>query len=156
VHLGSIAQKLQAIGVNTLGVIATDPERARFYFKFRPPKMPMGADPELTTHQAYGLPSFPLSPEAFDVANAAATREFGRMNQPVPAEPLQAFMKLDGYEPTPADNADFNRHQAQLIGTFLVDRDGIVRHAYVECAEGPATFGEMPSAEEVLASARAL
>jgi hypothetical protein len=26
----------------------------------------------------------------------------------------------------------------------------------VECAQGPATFGEMPSAEEILASARAL
>jgi hypothetical protein len=48
------------------------------------------------------------------------------------------------------------RHQAQLIGTFLVDRNGIVRHAFVECAEGPGTFGEMPSAEEILASARAL
>jgi peroxiredoxin len=157
VHLGSIAQKLQAIGVHTLGVIATDPERARFYFKFRPPKMPMGADPDLTTHQAYGLPSFPLTPDAFGVANAAAAREFRRSNQEVPAEPLQAFMKLDGYEVTSDDNADFNRHQAQLIGSFLVDRDGIVRYAYVECAQGGlAAFGEMPSAEEVLASAQTL
>jgi peroxiredoxin len=157
VHLGSIAQKLQAIGVNTLGVIATDPERARFYFKYRPPKMPMGADPDLTTHQAYGLPSFPLTPDAFGVANDAAAREFRRLNQQVPADPLQAFMKLDGYEVTSDDNADFNRHQAQLIGSFLVDRAGIVRYAYVECAQGGlAAFGEMPSAEEVLASARSL
>ena len=156
VHLGSIAQKLREVGVHTLGVIATDPERARFYFKFRPPKMSMGADPALMTHQAYGLPSFPLTPEAFELANAAASRELQRLHQPVPAEPLQAFTKLDGYEVTPADQAEFQRHQAQLIGTFLVDRDGIVRHAYVECAEGPATFGEMPSADEILTSARAL
>ena len=157
VHLGSTAQKLQEVGVKTLGVIATDPERARFYFKFRPPKMPMGADPDLTTHQAYGLPSFPLTPEAFGVANAAAARELRRLNQEVPAEPLQTYMKMDGYEVTSDDNADFNRHQAQLIGTFLVDRDGIVRTAYVECAQGGlAAFGEMPSAEEILASARAL
>jgi peroxiredoxin len=156
VHLGSVAQKLHEMGVQTLGVIATDPERARFYFRFRPPKMPMGADPGLTTHQAYGLPSFPLTPDAYEVANAAASRELRRLNQPVAAEPLQVLSKLDGYEVTTADHADFERHQAQLTGTFLVDRDGIVRHAYVECAEGPATFGEMPSAEEVLASARAL
>ena len=157
VHLGSIAQKLQELGVQTLGVVATDPERARFYFRFRPPRMPMGADPELTTHQAYGLPSFPLTPEAYEVGNAAAARELRRLNQQVPAEPLQAFTKLDGYEVTPADQADFERHQAQLTGTFLVDRDGIVRHAYVECArDGLAGFGEMPSAEEVVASARAL
>jgi hypothetical protein len=32
-----------------------------------------------------------------------------------------------------------------------------VRYAYVECAQGGlAAFGEMPSAEEVLASARSL
>jgi peroxiredoxin len=155
VHLGSTAQKLQEVGVKTLGVVATDPERARFYFRFRPPKMPIGADPGLTTHQAYGLPNFPLSAEAMGIGNAAASRELRRLNQPV--EPLQAFMKLDGYEATPADNEDFKRHQVQLIGTFLLDRGGIVRHAYVECAQGgPATFGEMPSAEEVLAQARAL
>ena len=82
--------------------------------------------------------------------------ELRRLNQPVAADPLEALKKLDGYEVTPADNADFMRHQAQLIGTFLVDRDGVVRHAYVECAEGPSTFGEIPSAEEILASARAL
>jgi peroxiredoxin len=157
VHLGSTAQKLQEVGVQTLGVVATDPERARFYFKFRPPRMPMGADPELRTHHAYGLPNFPLGSDALGVGNAAAARELRRLNQPETAEPLQTFMKLDGYEATPADNEDFKRHQVQLIGTFLLDRDGIVRHAYVECAQGgPATFGEMPSAEEVLASARAL
>lgn len=156
VHLGSTAEKLREVGVQTLGVVATDPERARFYFKFRPPRMPMGADPELATHQAYGLPAIPITPEAVDVAQTAAARELRRLNQPVPADPLEALKKLDGYEVTPADNADFMRHQAQLIGTFLVDRDGVVRHAYVECAEGPSTFGEMPSAEEILASARAL
>jgi peroxiredoxin len=157
VHLGSLAEKLRDVGVETLGVVATDPERSRFYFKFRPPKMPMGADPALRTHQAYGLPSFPLTPAAMEVGNAAAAREFRRMNQPVPAEPLEAFQKLDGYEATPADEADFHRHQAQLSGTFLLDRDGIVRHAFVECAQGGlATFGEMPTLEEVLSSARTL
>ena len=157
VHLGSIAQKLQEVGVHTLGVIATEPERARLYFQFRPPRMPMGADPELRTHHAYGLPNFPLGSDAMGVGNAAAARELRRLNQPVSAEPLQTFSKLDGYEATPADNADFKQHQVQLFGTFLVDRDGIVRRTYVECAQGgPAAFGEMPSAEEVLASARAL
>jgi peroxiredoxin len=156
VHLGSTAQKLQDLGVQTLGVVATDPERARFYFKFRPPRMPMGADPDLRTHQAYGLPNFPLTPEAVDFARTAAARELGRLNQPAAPDPLDALKKLDGYETTPADDADFARHQAQLTGAFLLDRDGVVRHAYVECAQGPTTFGELPSAEEILASARAL
>ena len=106
VHLGSTAQKLREVGVQTLGVIATDPERASFYFKFRPPKMPMGADPDLRTHQAYGLPNIPLSADAYGVGNAAAARELRRLNQPESAEPLETFMKLDGYEATPADSAE--------------------------------------------------
>ena len=73
VHLGSTAEKLREAGVQTLGVVATDPERARFYFKFRPPRMPIGADPELATHQAYGLPNIPITPEAVDVACATST-----------------------------------------------------------------------------------
>lgn len=157
VELGSTAQKLQEMGVQTLGVVATDPERARFYFRFRPSRVLMGADPALATHQAYGLPNFPITREAVTAANAAAARDLRRLNREVPAEPLEALRQLDGYEVTAGDQAEFQRHQAQLTGQFLIDRDGIVRHAYVECArEGLAGFGEMTSAEEILASARAL
>jgi hypothetical protein len=40
---------------------------------------------------------------------------------------------------------------------LLIDRDGIVRNAYIECArEGMAGFGDMPAEEETLARARAL
>lgn len=157
VTLGSTAQKLRAAGVQTVGVVATDPERARFYFRYRPSAMPMGADPELATHRAYGLPSFALTPEAYDVGQAAAARELRRMKVEVPADPLTAFARLDGYEPTPLDAADFQRHQAQLTGHFLIDRDGIVRVSYVECArEGLAGFGDMPTEAEILAAARAL
>ena len=38
-----------------------------------------------------------------------------------------------------------------------IDRDGIVRYTYVECArEGLAGIGDMPSDEEILTAARAL
>jgi hypothetical protein len=157
VLLGSIAQKLRDAGVETLGVVATDPERARLYFRFRPPRIRVGADPELVTHRAYGLPSFPLTPESYEVAQAAAARELRRLNQEVSADPLGALRRLDGYEATEADHADLQRHQDQLVGLFLIDRDGIVRHSYVECArEGLAGFGDMPSEEEILGRARAL
>jgi peroxiredoxin len=157
VHLGSTAQKLEERGVKTLGVVATEPQRARLYFKFRPPRMAMGADPELVTHQAYGLPNVIITPEGYEAAQAAAARQLRRENQPVTEDPLAALGKLDGYEVTPADEAEFQRHQAQLTGLFLIDRDGIVRYSFVECERGgPAAFGEMPSAEELLTSARAL
>ena len=42
-------------------------------------------------------------------------------------------------------------------GTFLVDRDGIVRWANIECAtEGLAGLGKFPSEADLLAAARAL
>lgn len=155
--LGSIGQRLQEFGVQTLGVVATDPQRARLYFRFRPPRIPMGADPELATHHDYGLPGFPLTPEAEGIARAAAARELHRMNETVSGDPLVAFARLDGYEPTSLDQADLQRHQAQLSGLFLIDRDGIVRYTYVECADkGADGFGELPSDEEILAQARAL
>lgn len=158
-HLGALAPKLEGEGVQLLGVVATTPERARLYFRFRPPRFSMAADPQLSTHRTFGLPNFPLTPEIVGVAQAAATRDLRAANQAVPADnPLEALGRLvDGFEPTEVDRADFNRHQAQLGGQFLIDRAGIVRWASVECATGgPATFGEIPSDAELLAVARTL
>jgi hypothetical protein len=54
-------------------------------------------------------------------------------------------LKMDGYEPSELDRVDLKRHQAQLTGQFLIDRHGIVRNAYIECArEGLTGFGDMP------------
>jgi hypothetical protein len=45
----------------------------------------------------------------------------------------------------------------QLKGQFLIDREGIIRWANIECAsEGPAGVGKFPSDEEILNAARAL
>jgi hypothetical protein len=144
------------VGVQTAAVVATDPERARLYFRYRPARMPVGADPDLSTHRAYGLPNLVITPQAVEIAQAAAARDLRRLNQAVTDDPLTALKRLDGYEPTDADNADFQRHQAQLAGQFLIDRSGIVRYAYIEGARGPEGFGEMASEAEVLAAARAL
>jgi hypothetical protein len=156
VLLGSIAPKLQEVGVQTVAVMATDPERARLYFRFRPARMPVGADPELVTHRAYGLRNFALTPEGYEIAQASAARELRRLHQDVTSDPMTALTRFDGYEATEGDHADFQRHQAQLTGQFLIDRDGIVRYTYIEGARGPEGFGDMASEEEVLAEARAL
>ena len=156
-HLGTLAPKLESEGVQLLGVVATAAERARLYFRFRPPRFAMAADPQLSTHRRFGLPNTPLTPEIVGVAQAAAGRELRAANQPVPAQnPLAALGQLDGFEGTEADEADFQRHQAQLGGQFLIDRAGLVRWASVECARGPQTFGEISPDEELLAAARAL
>jgi hypothetical protein len=157
VQLGQIAQKLEAMGVKTLGVVATDAEPARLYFRFRRPRMPMGADPSLATHRAYGLPNFgPPTPEVGEVIERAAARELG-LTGPATVGALAQLARRDGYAVTGADEADAARHGAQLVGQFLVDREGVVRWANVECArDGIEGIGKLPSEDEVLAAARAL
>jgi|SRR5262249_42689990 len=154
---GPIARKLQAIGVETVGIVATDPDRARLYFSFRKPGMPMAADPDLTTHQAYGLPNLAFSREVFGVVGTAAARGLRQLNVEPPGDAHGALARLDGYELNDLDQVDLKRHQMQLTGRFLIDPDAIVRYTYVECARtGLDGFGETPSEEEILAQARAL
>jgi hypothetical protein len=155
VQLGQLAQKLEAIGVKTVGVVATDAKRARLYFRFRRSRMPMGADPDLTTHRAFGLPNVgPPPPEAEEVLERVAARELG-LTGPVNGGALAQFARHDGYDLTEADQADFARHGGQLVGQFLVDRQGIVRWANVECArEGIEGLGKRPPEGEMLAAAR--
>ena len=58
---------------------------------------------------------------------------------------------------TQTDQADMERQWPQLKGQFLIDRDGIVRWANIECAtEGFAGVGKFPPDEKILGAARAL
>ena len=151
-----MAQKLEPLGVRTLGVVATEPERARLYFRFRRPRMPVGADPGLTTHRAYGLPNMPPSAELFEAAERAAVRELRLPESPAGGAYAQ-LGRFDGYQVTQADQVDFERHQAQLTGQFLIDRAGLVRWANIECArDGLAGVDRLPADDEVLDAARAL
>jgi peroxiredoxin len=150
-RLAVAADKLRANGVETLGVVATPAERARLYFRFRQARIPLAADPDLTTHRAYGVPGMPLTAELMQAAEAAALT-YGREHG-VAVKPGTAFQDLnavDGYAPTKDDGGDFARHQAQFIGQFLVDRDGVVRWVNIERAPG-----DFPSEADLLASVRA-
>src|SRR5438094_2537979 len=55
-QLGTIESKLKALGVESLAVVATAPENARRYFTYRPTKLRLASDPDLTTHRAYRVP----------------------------------------------------------------------------------------------------
>ena len=62
-----------------------------------------------------------------------------------------------GYAETETDHADMERQWPQLKGQFLIDRDGIVRWANIECGtEGLAGVGKFPSNDEILTAARTL
>jgi peroxiredoxin len=149
-QLAVTADKLRAAGVETLGIVATPAERSRLYFRFHQARFPLGADPDLTTHRAYGLPGMPVTPEIMQAVEQNAVA-YGRQHG-VPVKPGSAFADLnaiDGYAPTTDDQGDFQRHQAQFIGQFLVGKDGVVRWVNIERAPG-----EFPSEADLLATAK--
>ena len=157
-QMGVTRQKLQALGVETLGIVATKPENARLYFRFHPTRVPLAADPELITHRAYGLPKPPVTPELMQALQVVRGNPTGELPEPLPlAEVGSALDRLHGFEPTETDRDDFQRQYPQLTGQFLVDRNGIVRWVGIECAqEGLAGLGKFPIDEELVAAARAL
>ena len=154
--LGKTAEKLKEAGVQTLAVVATSAERARLFFRFRPVRFPVGADPDLITHRAYGLPQMAVTPELGQAIEVVATNLARELKLSVPAEgALAAIDGLDGYARTEADEADFQRHQAQLVGQFLVDGKGIVRWTNIECQrDGLAGIDRFPTDDDLLAVAQ--
>ena len=154
--LGKTAEKLKEAGVQTLAVVATSAERARLFFRFRPVRFPVGADPDLITHRAYGLPQMAVTPELMQAIDAVATNLARELQLSVPdGGALAAIEGLDGYARTEADAADFQRHQAQLVGQFLVDGKGIVRWTNIECQrDGLAGIDKFPTDDELLAVAQ--
>jgi peroxiredoxin len=147
---------LKAAGVETLGIVATSPENARLYFKFRPARLRLAADPELTTHRAFGVPKPAATPELMKALETTRINPDGILPEPLPiTEAAAAVATLDGYKGTETDRTDMERQWPQLKGQFLIDQDGIVRWANIECAtEGLAGVGKFPSSEEILMAAR--
>jgi peroxiredoxin len=162
-QLGTTYQKLKPLGVDTLAVVAIQPERARLYYRYRPVSVPLAADPELSTHRAYGVPQPALS-AAITAAVAARHETLARdlkISAIGMAEIKSALCDLDGFEPVQAEQQDrrdwSERHGAQMIGQFLIDRDGIVRWSNIEGArEGLAGLEKFPTDEEFLAAAHLL
>lgn len=157
-QMGATEGKLKALGVETLAIVATTPENARLYFKFRPTRLRLAADPELTTHRAYGLPKPVPTPELMKALESVRINPTGELPEPLPIpEAAAALAKLDGYPESPTDKADMERQWPQLKGQFLIDRGGIVRWTAIECAtDGLAGVGRLPSPEAILAAAQAL
>jgi peroxiredoxin len=157
VQLGSFENKLKALGVETLAVVATAPENARLYFKFRPTRLRLASDPGLTTHRAYGVPKPEPTPALLDALATTRVNPTGELPEPLPVpEAAKVLGELDGYVNTAADQADIDQQWPQLKALYLIDREGIVRWAHIECAdEGVAGIGKLPSEEVILDAARA-
>jgi len=157
VQLGNFEGKLKALGVESLVVVATEPENARLYFKFRPTRLRLASDPGLSTHRAYGVPKPEPTPMMMQAMEETYINPTGELPEPLPIrQAALAIEALDGYACTPTDQADVERQWPQLKGLFMIDRDGIVRWADIECStEGLAGIGKFPSEDVILGAARA-
>lgn len=157
VRLGAFEDKLKALGVESLAVVATEPENARRYFKFRPTRLRLAADPELSIHRAYGVPKPEPTPEMIEALETIRVNPFGDLPEPLPiSEAAKILGELDGYANTPTDQSEVERQWPQLKALFMIDRDGIVRWVDIECSsEGLAGIGKLASEDEILGAARA-
>jgi peroxiredoxin len=157
-QLGATARALKPLGVDVLAVVATPPERAKAYLRYRPAPVALAADPGTETHRAYGLPKFRGTPEVLTTLSSAPVNPFGMLPEPRPLrEAAEMLSKDDPYEWTTADAGAWNLEQVQTTGQFLIDRHGIVRWRSVEGeTDGLAGLSTFPSHAEVLSAARGL
>ena len=157
-QFSTMRDKLQALGVETLVILATEPERSRLYLKYHPIRLPLAADPAMASHHAFGLHTMAMTPVTIFKMLTTRSNPTGELEKPASMMKLASILdRMDNFEPTDVDKADARRQRTQLVGQFLVDRDGIVRWANIEGArEGIAGIGKLPSEEEFLAAARAL
>ena len=167
-QLGTTQEKLKAVGVETMAVVNTPLARARLYFKYRPARVLLGADPEAETHRVFGVPAGVLVEDESGASWARGTVTMGQMQAalinptgelPTPQNPFVAMETLnqrDGFEPTEVDQQIAATHGMQLGGHFLIGRDGMVRWLQIEGLEWVEDLSKFPSDEEIVAAARAL
>ena len=150
--------KLREAGVEPLAVVATDADNARLYFRHRPAKIPLAADPACSIHLAYGLPSMVPDEQMFQAMAAVKIDLPGELPHAMGLfEAGAALDQIHGYTPNDTDQHDSARHGAQMKGQFLLDRNGIVRWSNIECAnDGLAGFGRFPTEDELLGALRVL
>jgi len=167
VQLGTTQDKLKALGVETMAVVNTPLERARLYFKYRPARVLLAADPEAATHRAFRVPegvlvedeaaaSWPLR-TTMGQLQAALVNPTGELPEPQNAfAASHTLNERDGFEVTEIDQQIAATHGLQLCGHFLIDREGIFRWQQIEAGERIGDLAKFPSDEEILAAARAL
>jgi len=168
VQLGAAQPALKAAGVETLAIINTPVERARLYFVHRPTPVTLLADPDCRTHAAYGVlrigfiepgdgpPQWPTrtTMEEFQSVRISPGEELSGPTQPMLANDV--LNQKDGFELTAVDREIFATHGTQLVGHFLIDRDGVVRWTHSEARDSAADLCRFPSVAELVAATRIL
>lgn len=165
-HIAAMAQMdptLREKGIQTLAVVNTPIDRARLYFRYHPmPSVLAAADPERASHRAFGLPNLEFTESETEWPNKMGMNALMSMRLDVPGElpePMDpmavaaALDKADEYEVTEADQQMIATGMGQLVGQFLLDRDGVVRWSFTEVPEDGRYMFRAPSPQDVLSAA---
>lgn len=165
-HIAAMAQldpTLREKGIESLAVVNTPIERARLYFRYHPmPNLLAAADPERMSHRAFGLPNLEFTENetewprkmGMDAVVAARVEVPGELPEPMnPMVAAEILDKADAYEITDQDQQMIATGMGQLVGQFLLDRDGVVRWCFTEVPENGRYMFTAPSPQDVLSAA---
>jgi len=165
-HIAAMAQLEPALrekDIDALTVVNTPIERARLYFRYRPiHNLLAAADPDRVSHRAFGLPNLEFTQGETDWPRKVAVSQMlskkidvtGELPEPldlVAAE--ETLNKIDGYEITHADQQMIATGRGQLVGQFLLDREGIIRWCFTEVAGGGKNLFGAPTPQDILSAA---
>ena len=105
--MAASSDQLRSLGIDSLAIVGTELDNARLYFKFRPTRLALGADPHLTTHRSYGVPRPEPTPELAKMIENTYINPTGELPAPLPVPAAAAALAaLDGYQNTPTDQRD--------------------------------------------------
>jgi peroxiredoxin len=165
-HLATLAQLQPALrekGIDMLTIVNTPIERARLYFRYRPvPGLLAAADPERSSHQAFGLPNLEFTQDETDWPNKVALSQMMTMKVNVtgelpeamdPIAAIEALNQLDSYEVMDADQQMQATGMGQLVGEFLLDREGIIRWSFTEVSGGGKNLFGAPTQQDLMSVA---
>ncbi|MFS8044817.1 peroxiredoxin-like family protein [Rhizobium sp. BR 314] len=161
--MSELTGALQEKGIDSLTVVNTPIERARLYFRYHPlPNLLAASDPERVSHRAFGLPNVEFTEDETDwprkvgISAVRSMRIEMPSELPQPMDPMTAMEfldKADGYEITEDDKHMVATGEGQLVGEFLLDRDGVIRWCFTEAEEAGRHMFGIPAPREVMSAA---
>ncbi|AYG58598.1 peroxiredoxin-like family protein [Rhizobium jaguaris] len=161
--MSELTGALQEKGIDSLTVVNTPIDRARLYFRYHPlPNLLAASDPERVSHRAFGLPNVQFTEDETDWPRKVGMKTVRSMRVempdelPQPMDPMAAMEfldKADGYEFTEDDKHMIATGEGQLVGEFLLDRDGVIRWCFTEVEESGRHMFGIPAPREVMSAA---
>jgi thiol-disulfide isomerase/thioredoxin len=119
-QMAASAQRLKPLGIESLGVVATDLENARLYYRFN--DACRWQSPDARDASLHRVPKPDIT--AADGDRTGSRRRTGNYPHRAAQEAAGMLDKLDGFQRTAADRRDSEHSCARR--TVSIDRDGVI------------------------------